>query len=92
MTAENDDEIEAELSKTAKKSHAAIDDAIRQHMTDLGITGVGTGWVLLVSITDFDETGEVDGIFDTHSDGLSKWAKTGLLSFALSQQNSEGYF
>lgn len=91
----NDDEAdrEAALSKRVKASYEAIDDAIRAHLVANEITGISTGWVLLIAISDIDEDGDdLDGLFDLHSDGLTKWAKVGLLSVALDQQRVDGFY
>jgi hypothetical protein len=82
---------EDDLVKAAKESHAAIDDAVREHLGNVGITGIGTGWILVVAVTDFDDGDELDGMLSTNSDGLSKWSKIGLLSTALHQEQIEGY-
>lgn len=89
---ENDDEVEAALTAAAKESHAAIDDAVRAHLKDVGVSGITTGWVLITSVTDFTEEAELDGLYMTASDGLNKWAKIGLMTVALGQETDEEYF
>jgi hypothetical protein len=69
--------------KALKISHAAIEDAIREHMQALEINGILTGWVLGASITHFDEGEEYDGLYSTTSDSLSKWANIGITTMLL---------
>lgn len=88
---EEHEEFEAALTKAAKDSHAAVEDAIRQHLTDCGVSGIATGWYLVAAVTDFAEGTELDGLYTTNSDGLSKWSRVGLLSVALKQEMEEDY-
>lgn len=74
-----------------KQSHDAIEDAVRQHITDLEIEGVVTGWVIAISIAAMDDGDEFDMMYSTHSAGLSKWAEIGLLSVTLDGAKRDGY-
>lgn len=74
-----------------KKSHDAIDDAIRQHLSDLDIPGICTGWVVVTSISAMEEEDEFDMMYSTQSDGLTKWAQVGLLTMSLDGAKRDGY-
>lgn len=80
-----------EKLKAVKKSHNEIDNAISQHVADLGIEGFVTGWTLTASIASVDSDVEYDGLYSTQSDGLNKWHQIGLLNMALKGATEEGY-
>lgn len=86
MSDENDD------MKRLKASHAAIEDAVREHITELEIDGVLTGWSVVVSIASMQEDEEYDALYRTQSDGLSKWAHIGMLTSALESEKNQGLF
>lgn len=84
---------EESIIKAARESRNVLDEAVRQHMKDVDVTGLITGWVLIAAVTDFtDEGTETDGMFATNSDGLTKWSRVGLLSVALAQETNEEYW
>lgn len=77
MTDDNAEEI------ALKRGHAAIEDAIRDHLRLLEVEGILTGWVVGASITHFDEGDEYDGLYSTTSESLSKWANIGIVTMML---------
>lgn len=74
---------EEEELAALKASHGKIDDAIRDHISELGVEGLVTGWFLGASVTTFDEGEEYDGLYATQSEGLSKWTLIGLATKVL---------
>lgn len=83
---DSEDKVEAR-----KKSHSAIEDAIRQHLADLEIPGILTGWTVSTSISAMEDGEEMDMMYSTQSDGLSKWALVGLLTMSLDGAKRDGY-
>lgn len=84
---DNDDKLNAK----ARQSHSAIEDAARQHVADLEVRGVVTGWCIAISISAVEDGEEFDMMYSTHSDGLSKWAQVGLLTMSLDGAKRDGY-
>jgi hypothetical protein len=78
--------------EAAKASHDAIDKAICQHISDLGIEGLTTGWTIVASIASVEGDHELDGMYSSQSNGLSKWALVGLLTVALESAKTEGLY
>jgi hypothetical protein len=83
--AEESDEL-----KALKASHGKIEEAIQGHLSELGIDGLLTGWVLAVAVTSFDGDDDFDGLYSTQSDGLSKWTQIGMLVSALDSAKIDG--
>lgn len=83
---------DSETFKEIRASHDLIDTAIREHVEKIGIEGIITGWVLTAAITSFDEDAEeLDGLYSTQSNGLSKWPMIGMLRIALKSAEEEGF-
>lgn len=87
---EQTERSEEEEIKALKASHGKIDDAIREHITELGIEGLVTGWFLGAAVTTFDGEDDYDGLYATQSDGLSKWTLIGLATMVLQAAKGEG--
>lgn len=74
-----DDEL-----KKIKASHRGVEDAIQLHLNDLGIHGLVTGWTLSIALASNDEAGdEIDSLYTTQSEGLSRWSHIGMLISSL---------
>lgn len=91
MSESNYDHDPESKIKAAKKSHDDIDAAICQHVSDLGIDGIVTGWNIVASIASIDGETEFDGMYSSQSNGLSKWSLIGLLRMALKGAEEDGY-
>lgn len=76
--------------KKLKASHAAIEDAIQGHLNELEIDGLMTGWTVTVSLAHLDGDDEFDALYNTQSDGLSKWAHIGMLTSSLDSVKEYG--
>lgn len=85
MSDEQDDE------KALKASHNLLDDAVRSHVSKVGVEGLVTGWVLIAAVAEYTETDELDGMWCSTSDSLSKWVHVGLLDMALHNAKRDGF-
>lgn len=86
-----DDEDTTAEDKALKESHNLLDDAVRGHVAAVGVEGLVTGWVLVAAVAEYTETDELDGMWSSTSDGLSKWVHVGLLDMALHNAKRDGF-
>lgn len=78
--------------KRLKASHGAIEEALQGHMNELEIDGVLTNWVIVAAITAFEDGDELDCLYTTQSDGISKWTHIGMLTSALDSTKRDGVY
>lgn len=87
-----DEKSDKESLEALKASHDAIDKAICEHIAELEIDGLVTGWTVVASIASVEGDHELDGLYSSQSNGLSKWALVGLLTVALESAKTEGLY
>lgn len=86
-----DEEYTEDELKALKTTHNQIETAIGEHMAALELPGFLTGWIVTATITSLEEGEEFDGLYQTHSDGLTKWSHIGMLVSALDSAKEGGY-
>lgn len=87
----HDDDETTQQARKAKQSHDEIENAICQHIADIGIEGIVTGWTISASIAMMEGESEFDGMYTTQSNAMSKWQLIGLLVMALRGAQEDGY-
>jgi hypothetical protein len=85
---ENENENE---QPTRNQTHAAIDNAIATHVNNIGLTGLLASWALVGSVVSITDDGdEMETLYQTSSQGVSRWQQIGLLSDALDNVKFSG--
>jgi hypothetical protein len=86
MTDDNNDE-----QPTRNQTHAAIDNAIATHVANIGLNGLLASWALVGSVVSITDDGEeMETLYQTSSQGVSRWQQIGLLSDALDNVKYSG--
>lgn len=86
MTDNNENE-----QPTRNQTHAAIDNSIATHVSNIGLTGLLASWALVGSVVSITEDGEeMETLYQTSSQGISRWQQIGLLSDALDNVKFSG--
>lgn len=76
---------------TRNQTHAAIDNAIAAHVQNIGLSGLLASWALVGSVVSItDEGDEMETLYQTSSQGVSRWQQIGLLSDALDNVKYSG--